>query len=52
MDVDAHISVSSLGVDAHTSVPAMGVDAHTSVSGGSGIDDVMFSIAKDSTIAL
>ena len=52
MDVDAHISVSSLGVDAHTSVPAMGVDAHTSVSGGSGIDDVMFSIAEDGTIAL
>ncbi|KAM6565968.1 hypothetical protein CsatA_025096 [Cannabis sativa] len=51
MDVDAHISVFDEGADAHTSVPSMGVDAHTSVSGGSGIDDVMFSIAEDGTIA-
>ncbi|XP_060974434.1 uncharacterized protein LOC115696430 isoform X2 [Cannabis sativa] len=51
MDVDAHISVFDKGADAHTSVPSMGVDAHTSVSGGSGIDDVMFSIAEDGTIA-
>ncbi|XP_060971672.1 uncharacterized protein LOC133037917 isoform X2 [Cannabis sativa] len=51
MDVDAHISVFDEGADAHTSVPSTGVDAHTSVSGGGGIDDVMFSIAEDGTIA-